>query len=801
MAAICSGASLSALPTTSNNGITGNWSPALSNTATTLYTFTPTAGQCASTATMTITVNTLASPTVSIVASETTICSGASVTFTATPTNGGATPSYQWKLDGISVIGENSPTFISSSLTNGQTVSVEMTSSAVCVLSATATSNNTTISVNIPVGITAITPANTTIASNQTTTITASGVVGTGAVVTWYSGPNQVGILGTGLTSPAVSSGTYYAVVTGSCGSTITLSTTISSILSWTGATNNRWDLASNWAGGNVPTSQTAVVISGTAPNQPEISVSTGIGYANSVTLQDNALLTIKQNSGLEVTNEITVANTAQFIVENKANLVQINPNAVNSGNIKVKKVTSALQRLDYVLWTSPTQGTQTLKQFSPQTVDNRFYNYNSATNSYSVISNVLTPFEIGKGYLIRTPNNHPTAATEWTTEFQGAPNNGTITKQLSSGRVGNQNRYFLVGNPYASAIDVMTFIEANQANIEGIIYIWRKTNGTAISGYGSLKRNPQNALTFTSNGNGGAQNPGSYIPSGQGFIVEMKEGASEVVFNNAMRVHNSSSPFNRFAETTNSTTSTSNDDFTLKLARDNGEFTFANVGYFSNASNSYDSSYDAQTMSDAALSLASLVEDKRIVSQSRAAFEVTDVVPLSLLANVAGNYQISLDSVDGLFISNQNVYLHDNLMNIIHNLTEGPYSFASQIGTFDTRFEIIYQTSSLGVSDVEFNQNQVIIYKTPSSELSINTGSIIMSSVKIFDINGKLLFDKKGIDSTQTLLNLGSTADILLVQITSREGVVVTKKVLFPRTSFKLDKKIDVKIQLADED
>jgi len=58
VAAICSGASLSALPTTSNNSITGTWSPAINNTATTEYTFTPTAGLCATTATMTITVNT-----------------------------------------------------------------------------------------------------------------------------------------------------------------------------------------------------------------------------------------------------------------------------------------------------------------------------------------------------------------------------------------------------------------------------------------------------------------------------------------------------------------------------------------------------------------------------------------------------------------------------------------------------------------------------------------------------------------------------------------------------------------------
>ena len=60
---ICTGAALAALPTTSNNGITGTWTPALNNTATTTYTFTPDAGQCATTTTLTITVNPNVTPT------------------------------------------------------------------------------------------------------------------------------------------------------------------------------------------------------------------------------------------------------------------------------------------------------------------------------------------------------------------------------------------------------------------------------------------------------------------------------------------------------------------------------------------------------------------------------------------------------------------------------------------------------------------------------------------------------------------------------------------------------------------
>jgi gliding motility-associated-like protein len=54
---VCIGSTLNPLPTTSNNGIIGSWSPALNNAATTTYTFTPDAGQCATLTTLTITIN------------------------------------------------------------------------------------------------------------------------------------------------------------------------------------------------------------------------------------------------------------------------------------------------------------------------------------------------------------------------------------------------------------------------------------------------------------------------------------------------------------------------------------------------------------------------------------------------------------------------------------------------------------------------------------------------------------------------------------------------------------------------
>jgi gliding motility-associated-like protein len=82
---ICSGDALSALPTTSLEGITGTWSPALNNTATTTYTFTPDNGQCATPATLEIVVNERTTPTFTAIP---TICVGGNATLPATSLEG-----------------------------------------------------------------------------------------------------------------------------------------------------------------------------------------------------------------------------------------------------------------------------------------------------------------------------------------------------------------------------------------------------------------------------------------------------------------------------------------------------------------------------------------------------------------------------------------------------------------------------------------------------------------------------------------------------------------------------------------
>jgi hypothetical protein len=80
-------------------------------------------------------------PSVSINASSTSICSGTSITFTATPLNAGAVPAYQWKVNGVNV-GTNSNSFVTSALKNGDIVKVSITNDPVCGTPVTVSSAN-----------------------------------------------------------------------------------------------------------------------------------------------------------------------------------------------------------------------------------------------------------------------------------------------------------------------------------------------------------------------------------------------------------------------------------------------------------------------------------------------------------------------------------------------------------------------------------------------------------------------------------------------------------------------------------
>jgi PKD repeat protein len=115
--------------------------------------------------------NVTPSVSTAITAGASTICAGTTVTFTATPTNGGATPSYQWYLNGTLISGQTSIAYSSATLANNDIITCKITSNAPCASPTTATSAGTTMTVNPSVA-----PA---------VSVLGSAIVCTGASVTY----------------------------------------------------------------------------------------------------------------------------------------------------------------------------------------------------------------------------------------------------------------------------------------------------------------------------------------------------------------------------------------------------------------------------------------------------------------------------------------------------------------------------------------------------------------------------------------------------------------------------------------
>ena len=176
--------------------------------------------------TMTVTAN--VTPTIAITSDKSTICTGETVNFTASSTNAGTVPIYQWKINGVnSGMPSSSTAFSSSSLTTGKTVTVELTSSASCVTQSVVVSTGIQITVPVTTQIVAQPQDQSVCALGDNVTFTVSAV-GAGLTYQWKIGGTSLannttytGTLTKSLTVSNVSNSDlvgYTVDVTGTCG-------------------------------------------------------------------------------------------------------------------------------------------------------------------------------------------------------------------------------------------------------------------------------------------------------------------------------------------------------------------------------------------------------------------------------------------------------------------------------------------------------------------------------------------------------------------------------------------------------
>jgi hypothetical protein len=416
------------------------------------------------------------------------------------------------------------------------------------------------------------------------------------------------------------------------------------------------WD-GSTWVGGSPDITKTAIFIANYTIAADFI--------ACSISVTTNATVTV--NSGVNVTleNEVSIDKGSSLVFENTASLLQNTVAAVNIGSITYKRDTAQMRLSEYTYCGSPVSG------------------------------------QVFNG------------------EFIGTPNNGDVAINVEGFDPFLKNHNF-IGNPYPSAIDIVTMI--NNTNL-GTLYFW--THNTAIPA--NVFTTGDFAVRTRSTGTaaiyGGAV-PNQYVAAGQGFFVSA-EMTTTINFTNTMRVGNNNTQFYRATQI-----EPLNYYIHLNLTNTSGAFKQIAVGYLEGATNVYEFGADALGSTESVVQFYSLIHPATygFGIQARACpWALTDQILLSHKTTVAGDYNIAIDH-NNVFFDNKDTHLEDTSNGIFHNIKTSSFTFTAAVETFNNRFKLHYRDLTLSIDDNLVNDSSLIVYsvdkttKFVSNNINIST-------------------------------------------------------------------------------
>ncbi|WP_418603151.1 LamG-like jellyroll fold domain-containing protein [Hwangdonia sp.] len=394
----------------------------------------------------------------------------------------------------------------------------------------------------------------------------------------------------------------------------------------------------------------------------------------------------------------------------------------------------------------------------------------NKLTDDYASWQHVKNTGTIlaGEGYTMKGVDNSATSFTEEQNYvFNGKPHNGDITLTLSAG-----NDY-LIGNPYASAIDADEFIldnisagagRATSNIIDGTLYFWDHFAGNTHvlreyqGGYatytlmGGIKA-VSTDTRINASGQVGTKVPQQYIPVSQGFFVTADTGGT-ITFKNSQRIFKTeASDPSLFLKGTkskgkSSTAETDLDDrqkIRLMLDSPKGYHRQLLVGVDENATSGIDKGYDAPLIEDNVEDLFWIFSNKNFVIQAVDNFDRTQVLPLGIKINQEGLATIKIDALENIPNSTK-IYLHDKELDVYQDLKKKDYDVHLAVGEYLNRFEIRFSKSSQTLSTNETNKKSIEVYFSNEEDQVIvhNPSAQLIESVEMINILGQSLFKFK---------------------------------------------------------
>jgi len=519
-----------------------------------------------------------------------------------------------------------------------------------------------------------------------------------------------------------------------------------------------------------------------------------------SCTVKAGTTLIIPANRTFTVIGDVTVEATGKIIVENNGSFIQINDNAAFTGatnSFTMNRNTQPVFRFDFTYWSSPVKESAgfTLNNLSPQTTPTRYMKWRHTTTpqAWQMILNGTEVMVPGRGYIVRAPQNYNIegagAPQEYPAAFIGVPNNGPITHAVTGSTT--VNAWNLIGNPYPSALDATTFMNANSTTLGGTLYFW--THNTAFnagsgfsysaSDYASWNGTGGVATVGEGNGHDNFNIPTGRIAAGQSFFVQgIGDGAGSISFDNTMRVAGNNNQFFRPTPTQpmDDWQITGKHRIWLNLKGETQGFNQTLVGYIPSATNGLDNLYDGASFGGNQVTFYSVLEAKNLVIQGRALpFSDQDEVPLGYKTTLTGTLTISIDQIDGL-LEGQDIFIKDNVLNIVHDLKDTAYSFTTIPGTFNDRFVLRYlPEAALSTNTPIIDHNSILVFNS-NNQISIKSTEQVISKVEIFDLQGRMIFTKNNINAqTFATQSLSISNQVIVVKVTTDENAELVKKIV----------------------
>jgi len=531
-------------------------------------------------------------------------------------------------------------------------------------------------------------------------------------------------------------------------------------------------------------------------------------GSIDACSCEINVGNTVTVGAGDYLKVEGNITNNGTLTIEHEGSLVQVDDNATvtNNGNINVIKTTPVATGDSFSILGSPMSLTTRGGAF----VDNNVVMYHSTAQfnldptvtavnagaehfadaegdnwNFILASTPTTQTFPVEGYLVGPTTASVGSGSYNLTYNEGTLNNGVYSFTAIYNLVGTaaenkSNSPNILSNPYASAIDADALITNNVVIDE--IYFWEHLTAPAPNGDGTGGTYPgyrfenwnMGDISIRNAGGGiaapnGGVSPTQFIPSGQGFAIKAN-AAGTVTFNNSLRVTGNNTGY-RNTEIERMYVNISNETYALKSS--------ALVVFTNGATNGYEAMYDTKRLATP-VSIYSVLDENELAIQGRSVFTTDQVIPFGFRTMVEENqnYTISLGEIEGANLSTATVYLEDNLLGIITNLSEYNYTFTSNESNQKDRFVIVFGEEQLGNTDV--NIESISLYPNPTSDiLNIVSPQIDITSVEVYDVRGRMISTVNVENNATYKLNMGGLESAMYFVKINTENGTITKRVI----------------------